>query len=42
VQDYRNLKPNTTFTSLDSLPKLFESGKLQQLSVIENNHWEIY
>ncbi len=42
VQDYRNLKPNATFTPLDSLPKLFESGKLQQLSVIENTHWEIY
>ena len=42
VQDYRNLKPNGTFTPLDSLPKLFESGKLQQLSVIENTNWEIY
>ena len=42
VQDYRNLKPEKTFTPLDSLPKLFDRGKLQQLSVIENTQWEIY
>ena len=40
-QDYRNFKPENKNTSLDSLPMLFESGKLKLLSTIENKNIKI-
>ena len=40
-QDYRNFKPKDKNTPLDSLPQLFEKGKLELLSLIENKNIRI-
>jgi hypothetical protein len=40
-QDYRNFKPASVSTFLDSLPKLFEKNKLELLSMIENTNINI-
>jgi len=41
-QDYTNFKPQKKFTPLDSLPFLFEMGKLIEVSQIENKNIKVY
>ncbi len=40
-QDYTNLRPAKKFTSLDSLPILYENGKLILVSEIENKNIKV-
>ena len=37
-QDYENYKPFQIFEQLDNLPKLFEQGNLELISLIENKN----
>lgn len=41
-QDYINFKPLSAKEKLDNLPKLFDSGKLVEVSQIENEAIEVY
>jgi hypothetical protein len=41
-QDYTNFKPEKKFTPLDSLPFLFEMGKLIEVSQIENENIQVF
>ena len=40
-QNYTNYKPHKTYTALDSLPLLFEMGKLIEISQIENKNIQV-
>ena len=41
VQNYANFKPNEKYPALDDLPKLFEAQRLQKVSEIKNEAFEI-
>lgn len=41
-QDYSNFKPPSTQEKLDNLPQLFDSGKLIEVSQIENKAIKVY
>ncbi|MDA9038383.1 deoxyribose-phosphate aldolase, partial [Flavobacteriaceae bacterium] len=40
-QNYTNYKPHKKYTALDSLPLLFEMGKLIEISQIENKNIQV-
>lgn len=42
VQNYANFKPNEKYPALDDLPKLFEAQRLQKVSEIKNEAFEIH
>ena len=42
VQNYANFKPNEKYPALDDLPKLFEAQRLQKVSEIKKEAFEIH